>query len=78
MARNSEPDAIPVKPHNRRPPTRKPKAAPAPGQFNFSADEERAMRHASPTRGMRQAPPGAMQGAPAPAPDDEDDLEGGI
>ncbi len=33
-----------VRAHERRPPTRKPKPAPMPGQHEFSPEEETAMR----------------------------------
>jgi hypothetical protein len=35
---------IPVKPHERGVPTRKPPARPMPGQVEFSPDQEQAMR----------------------------------
>lgn len=41
------------------------KSRPMPGKHTFNAAEEKAMRHASPTRSERQPGPGA---APAPAP----------
>lgn len=70
MARKSkdEEKLFPVRGHSRKAPTFKPKlppAPPAPGQTDFSPDEEQAMR-----AGRR------AQNA-APAPDmDEDDLGG--
>lgn len=48
-----------VREHERKPPTRRPKPAPAPGQHEFSPEEEQAMRS-----GQRQA-------NTAPMPDDE-------
>jgi hypothetical protein len=57
---------ISVKPHHRKPPSFKPKAAPAspmPGPFDFSADQEKAMR------GGQRA---ANNPQPAPPSDDDD------
>lgn len=44
-----------VKAHHRSAPVRRPKAAPAPGQHEFSPDEEMAMRQGQ--RAANMAPP---------------------
>lgn len=49
-----------VRAHERRPPTRKPKPAPAPGQNTFSPEEETAMRAGQ--RQANMAPPGGGEG----------------
>ena len=58
-----------VKEHHRRAPVRKPKAAPMPGQTEFSPDEEMQMRQGQ--RSANMAPP-PMEGAEP----DADDMGG--